>query len=484
MATGIETERKFALAKGQGLPGLGALGILGPTEQRELISVYYDTPDYRLNAAQQLIRRRSGGPDAGWQAKLPTSNPDERVEVQLPPGGERMPRELRDLVADTVGEQPLFPIAELRTRRALQELRNADGEVLAVISADQVTATVAGRTQEWTEAEAELVDGDVRVLDAIEAVFAEGGVLRSPSHSKLARALAELVSRSEEEPRPGDAASVIIGYLGVQVGVLQALEVAVLRDDFDAVHRCRVATRRLRSTLRTFDGVFRNATVRAVREELRWFAELLGAPRDAEVLAIRLTAAVSALPERLAVPVADLVKDYLRAQHAAAHQALVAGMITDRYRRLELDLEHLLADPPMDRMAAEPASVLLPKMFSDAVARTRAAAERAEARPSDLTRWHELRKAAKAARYGAEALIAALPEVACDQAARWSAVTTALGDVQDAVIAAQVISELSWQAVTAGKPREAFDELRSQQDALLREALAAARTSLVVALSS
>jgi CHAD domain-containing protein len=483
MATGIETERKFALAKGQGFPRLGALGVEGPEEQRELVSVYYDTPDSRLNAAGQSIRRRSGGPDSGWQAKLPTDNPDARLEVQLPPGGDRMPLELRELVSATVGEQPLFPVAELHTHRSIHELRNAEGVVLATISSDQVTATVAGHTQEWVEAEIELVDGDSTDLDRIEAVFLAAGIRRSANRSKLAQALAEQVARREEPDQVLDAARVIRAYLGAQVGVLQALEIPVLRNDFDAVHRCRVATRRLRSTLRTFDGAFRSSSVRAFREELRWHAELLGAPRDAEVLAVRLSAAVQELPTTLSEPVAELISEHLTAQKARAHQDLVAGMVTERYRRLCLDAEQFLADPPLDRMAAEPAAVLLPKMLADALQRARVAADRAESRPSDLTRWHELRKAAKAARYGAEALLEVLPEVAGGQAAAWSAVTTALGEAQDAVIAVQVISELSWKAVAAGTPRQAFDELRSRQDALLREALAQGRQALKVALA-
>lgn len=484
MATGIETERKFALAKGQSLPGLGAIGVEGPLVQRELVSTYYDTPDYRLNSARQIIRRRSGGPDAGWQAKLPTGNPDERVEVRLPPGGDRLPRELRDLVSATVAEQPLFPVAELRTHRSLRELRDADGTVLAVVRADQVFSSVAGRTQEWTEAEVELVDGDVALLDRIEAEFRTAGVLRSPSRSKLAQALAEPVTHLEELPDAPDVAQVLRDYLGTQVGVLQALEVEVLRNDFDAVHRCRVATRRLRCTLRTFDSAFRSSSVRALREELRWHAEQLGAPRDAEVLQARLSAALDELPHRLSKPIAGTVRKHLAAQHAAAHQVLVAGMGTDRYHRLQLHLEDLLANPPLDRMAGEPAAVLLPTMLATAVQRAHAAAERAEARPSDLTRWHGLRKAAKAVRYGAEALICVAGQQAAEQSERWAAVTTAFGDVQDAVIESQVISDLAWQAVEAGKPREAFDELRSQQDLLLREALVRGREALRRALRS
>jgi CHAD domain-containing protein len=481
-ATGIETERKFALAKGQQLPDLEALAVVGDLEHRELVSVYYDTPTFRLNAARQIIRRRSGGPDAGWQAKLPTDNPDERWEVQLPPGGQRMPRELRDLVAATVGEEPLFPVAELRTHRALRELRSPDGTVMAVVSADQVTASVSGQSQEWTEAEVELVEGDPSLLDAVEAAFRSAGILRSPSRSKLAQAIAGQLTRIEEPPEGRNAAQVVAAYVGTQVGLLQALEVSVVRNDFDAVHRCRVATRRLRSTLRTFERTYRPASVRALREELRWHAEQLGAPRDAEVLRDRLATTLTSLPSPDAAEAAEILR-WLDDQHVRAHQTLVAGLVTDRYRHLQLALEQLMAAPPLGRMADEPAEVLLPQMLDEAVERARRLAVRATVRPTDLTRWHELRKAAKAVRYGAEALRPILGESAVRQAATWARVCTELGEVQDTVICQQVISDLAWSAVGKGHSRRPFDDLRSYQDRLQRDALARARAAVDAALA-
>lgn len=482
MSTGIETQRKYALAKGQALPDLSAVAQQGPLEIRDITTIYYDTPDYRLNAAKQVIRRRSGSPDAGWQAKLPTDNPDERVEVRLPPGGERLPRELRDLVAASVGESPLFPVAELRIRRAVRELRDDQGRVLALVNADEVRAAVDGRTQEWTEAEVELVEGDWELLNHIEATLRAGGVSRSPSPSKLAQALSERVARLNEAPDAPTAADVVRRYAGAQIGVLQALELAVLHDEPDAVHRTRVATRRLRSALRSFAGVHRASAVRALRDELRWHAEQLGAPRDAEVLAARLAADLAAVPGTEAEVVGEKVATRLATQHAQAHQNLVAAMVTDRYRRLQLDLELLLATPPLDRMANDAASVVLPTMLAAAVARVRAAFERAEARPTDPTRWHDLRKAAKAARYGTEAVAAVLPDQGAVQLAAWTAVTTAFGELQDSVLAQQLLADLIWQTESAPE-LAVLEGLRRAEDARARQALSAGRDAVIAALA-
>jgi CHAD domain-containing protein len=477
MTTGIETERKFALAKGQRLPSLDAIATEGPTTSYEQISIYYDTPDLRLTAARQLIRRRAGGPDAGWQAKLPTENPDERVEVQLPYAGERLPRELRDLVKANVGERPLFPVAQIRTRRTSRELLDANGRVLAVASADEVVSTVAGRSKEWTEAEVELVGGAPALLDAVEAALAAAGVPRAASPSKLAQALADEVARLDEGITGDSVAEVVGGYLAAQVGVLQALEIPVIRDEPEAVHRSRVATRRLRCTLRTFDGAFRAVAVRGLREELRWHGEMLGAPRDTEVLSARMAEILTALSPDQAEVVRPAVEQALRGRHGEAHQALVTSMLTDRYRRLQLSLEQLLAAPPLHPMAGEPAAILLPQMWDQAVTRVRHALARAQARPSDLTRWHEVRKASKAARYGAELVAGSQPH-AEDAVEAWTQVTTHLGAVQDAVIGNQFVAELSWVAVDQGADRAPFDELRAAEDQNLRDSLAAARQAL------
>ena len=70
-----------------------------------------------------------------------------------------------------------------------------------------------------------------------------------------------------------------------------------LDTDPEGVHHARVATRRLRSDLRTFRTVLDQEWTAALREELGWLGGELGAARDAGVLLERLTAHVGELPE-------------------------------------------------------------------------------------------------------------------------------------------------------------------------------------------
>jgi CHAD domain-containing protein len=476
----VEHERKFALADGQPVPDLSAVAEVGPATEFDLVATYYDSPDFRLAAARQVIRRRTGGVDDGWHLKQPGAEPDQRTELHAPVGHRRPPQQFRALVAGTLDGAPLVPVAELRTHRSEQQLVNVDGIVLAVLCTDQVDARAGVHIQGWREAEVELVDGDAGFLDRVTRALQAAGVHLSESGSKAGQALAPAIAEAAVHDRSAGAA--VLAFVGAQVGVLQACEAAVRRDGPDAVHRSRVATRRLRSALRTYGGVFEPSAVRHVREELRWHAELLGGARDTEVLRERLTTALAELEEPAGEAVIRRVTSSLAEAHALAHGRLVESMSTDRYEEVQLELEQLLVAPRLAWVAAEDASAVLPPMLGVAVGRVRKLARRAAARPGDLARWHEVRKAAKAVRYGAEALVGVLGGTAENWRARWEQVTEGFGAVQDSVVATHVLEDLASQTVVDGLPRAPFDALLAHQDAALRDALARSRGALATAL--
>ncbi|MGH2771512.1 MAG: CHAD domain-containing protein, partial [Actinomycetota bacterium] len=111
---------------------------------------------------------------------------------------------------------------------------------------------------------------------------------------------AKLAARRIELTEPG------VGATGGEV-VRYALATSVDRfcrnepgvaagEDPEAVHQARVATRRLRSDLRTFASLVDPGWAGELRAELAWLAGLLGGIRDADVLSMRLRERVSALP--------------------------------------------------------------------------------------------------------------------------------------------------------------------------------------------
>jgi CHAD domain-containing protein len=116
-------------------------------------------------------------------------------------------------------------------------------------------------------------------------------------------------------------------------------------------------------------------------------------------------------------------------------------MATQRYDGLHEVLAGWLADPGLTAAAGAPAVPLLHGLLDRARGRAAERYGRALADPCNMTGWHEARKAAKAVRYGAEAVVAAFGDRAGAHAAAWEAVTDALGEVQDSVVARDALTD-------------------------------------------
>ena len=84
--------------------------------------------------------------------------------------------------------------------------------------------------------------------------------------------------------------------------------------------------------------------------ELTWYAGLLGAVRDCDVLAARLADHIAALPaEYVLGPVAARVQETLGLDRRAAVKALDQGMSTERYQQLLDTLRQWRTAPPLTK---------------------------------------------------------------------------------------------------------------------------------------
>ena len=276
----------------------------------------------------------------------------------------------------------------------------------------------------------------------------------------------------------------MLDYLRTQAGVIADRADDVLVDAPDAVHRSRVATRRARSALRTFAPLFTKGRLRGLRNELAWHADHLGAPRDAEVLKERLLTRVNDLDDaEIAGPVRRRLGDALDATHEHAHRSLVESMGTERYAALRANLADFVADPPLRKDGRRATRDRLVDLLDGAIERVRRLEARAAEIGDDVHRWHEVRKAAKAARYCSEALVPVLGDHGEQLLRAWEAVTEALGEFQDTVVAESYLATAAVRAREAGEPADTYlelvlVELQSRDEALVlgREALAAALT--------
>ena len=195
----VEVERKYDVDADTPLPiwtGIDGVDEATSGELRKLDARYLDTDDVALARAGVAVRRRTGGPDAGWHIKGPREG-DGRLEIAWPLGEDDA---VPDAVADTLARwttAPLTPLARIENSRTAYLLTGAGG-VIAEFVDDRVRATDLrrGDRREWREWELEL--GPAAPADAAgrEALFAAAeravtavGGRASASGSKLARAL-------------------------------------------------------------------------------------------------------------------------------------------------------------------------------------------------------------------------------------------------------------------------------------------------------
>lgn len=300
-----EIERKYE-SDNSGLPDLtGVAGVEAVVDKgvAHLDATYYDTADERLVASSITLRRRTGGSDAGWHLKLPVSE-GVRDEIRAPLS-DTLPDELAALVRSRVRNVELLPVVRLRSDRDVRHLLDAQGLLLAEVSVDAVHAErLSGGVGDvqWTEIEVELADGgDPAFLDKVEKRLRKADVRPSASSSKLARALAETApkKKSPVTADPVTAGDHVLAYVRAQRDAILELDPAVRQDAEDSVHSMRVATRRMRSTFKSYGTVLDRDVTDPISDELKWLAAELGVDRDREVLSERLTAALDEVPRTL-----------------------------------------------------------------------------------------------------------------------------------------------------------------------------------------
>lgn len=486
----VEVERKldapagFALPDLTGLPGVAA--VSDPVVHT-LDATYFDTADLRLIGARLTLRRRTGGTDAGWHLKRPVSD-DARSEEHHPLGraGRTVPPALRAAVQVHARGAAIEPVVRLRTTRTVRELRDADGAGLAEVAVDHVVASVPGPGTRWTtlvswdEVEVELLGGRRKLLAATVKALVAAGATPSSSRSKLARALAEAgrlpagdpgddgadgADGAATAPAAGTAGAVVLQYLTEQVDHLVTHDPLVRVDADDAVHQMRVACRRLRSALATFRPVLDREVTEPVRGELQWLGEALGATRDAEVVRDHLRGLAQAEPvELLDGPVVERIVTTMDARYRAAHDEALVDLDTPRYFALLDTLDALVARPPFTAAASGPAAdVLLPlvaKSFRRTAKLVDAARAAQDPQEHDLL-LHEVRKAAKRARYTGESLTAAFGKDAKRFAKAMAALQEVLGEHQDSVVVRGWLTEFAAAARAAGESTFTYGRLHA-----------------------
>jgi CHAD domain-containing protein len=231
-----------------------------------------------------------------------------------------------------------------------------------------------------------------------------------------------------------DASDVIRAAFSSSVARLDANEPAIrAARDPEAVHQARVATRRLRSDLRTLRGFVDTDWAQQLRAELRWLGAELGAVRDIEVLGERLSSHTERLPESDADAALAAIRR-LDADEAVARTDLLLALRSPRYAQLHRALLDAATSPPITPAAQRRASKALPDAVRPTWRRLRRAVKDLTTAPSDAA-LHEVRIRAKRCRYACELASPVIGNRARDLADAVARVQDVLGEHQDAVVA-------------------------------------------------
>jgi CHAD domain-containing protein len=364
----------------------------------------------------------------------------------------------------------------LRTLRHRWDLEDADGQALAELVDDEVHVVVGtpGRVG-FREVEVERRDGGSdELIDAVVRRLRAAGAGEPDPTPKPARALGAIAAAPpdvvvSELPTDPSAGDVIRRAFASSVLHLIRHDPAVRLDtDPEGVHQARVATRRLRSDLRTFSPLLDEDWARALRDELGWLGDALGTARDADVLLARIRERVSTL-DATERPAAAEIVGTLERLDKDAHAGSIDALGSPRYADLLDTLVAAANAPELLDGASLPASEALPPLVRRPWKELRAAVRDAGERPT-AEQLHGIRIDAKRLRYAAEAVSIVVGERARTLAARAEALQDVLGEHQDAVVAAAWLR--AWAAdgnadgafaagVIAGREGAAADRARS-----------------------
>lgn len=492
-AGGTEVELKYRVADPAAfrawLEDEGTLRSLGGSwmgtwRELQLEDRYLDTADGRLATAGYAARLRASQEGVLLGLKSLATFGDGRAALHrrreeegaasddLDPVG-WPPSPARSLLLELTGDGQLGLRSSIRQHRRERDLRLGGGSTVQ-LSLQEAEVVHGGRTLGRQDAlEVELRDGGEGGLDELARALEASGLLEVDPRSKEAwardligaadAATAGLDGQGRETPQsraapgdgvgtaeaqapsgPGVAAEDPLAEAGRKVLAFHLARMLEQEDgvraghDTEAVHKMRVATRRMRAAWNVFGDAFPARDVRRYTKELRGVASRLGAVRDLDVL---LEATEREAGDSSAVR--PLIGAW-RQQRETAQEALRRALDSAAYRRFVVDYRTFTEATP--ELAGRSNVIVRPTVSEVAGDRIRRAYAKVHAHEAvlglaDEATLHEIRIRGKRLRYtleffreplgpGCEPLIATVTEL-----------QDRLGTMNDAAIAGRMARE-------------------------------------------
>jgi inorganic triphosphatase YgiF len=470
-----EIQLKLALVKGSPARARRAIGDVH-FDKTDIEDVYFDTPDASLRRRGLVLRLRRDG-DRWLQTLKAASNGHSVVplrgewEVALPARKSAPALDLerfeitplRVLLRAGLEADSLVPVFRTRISRQRGMLSRGTSQIEVALDRGELRARVEGRKrrQPVAEVELELKSGRPQdLLDVGSELVEQGhGVTLVPALRSKAERGYGLAARDGMAAARASAGG-FAGRLRAGMPSAQALRevmrhgLALVVANADAlrgdpasehVHQARVALRRMRSAIRSFDPYGEDFPAR-LGKGLHWLAQTLGAARDWDVVVEQT------LPAILSSAPADdedhrVLRRAARKAQARAIRQAVAAVSSRRYARLVLRIAHWSmedAAAATDSVGETAASLLeqaADRLFKDARSFSRLGQHRR----------HRVRIHAKRLRYALDLLAPLLPgRGAADYIEALAALQDTLGELNDASVALACLTA----AVPAAGPAE------------------------------
>ncbi|HSD93399.1 MAG TPA: CYTH and CHAD domain-containing protein [Methyloceanibacter sp.] len=445
-ASEIELKLEFAPADLSRIAAHPALqATLAPSEERELLSIYFDTPDSVLHKAGVCLRvRESAG---RYVQTIKAAKRDDLIERQewerdvsgrTPALDAAKGTALEPLLTQKIREK-LQPVFETRIRRTLYRIEHDDAEIEAAIDRGEIsTATQACPV---CELELELKRGEPKALFRLAQILAEDVPLRLEVKTKAERGY-ELLGDGRLKPERATQVSVTLemtageAFRAIALSCLRQIianEPAMCSGKAEALHQMRIGLRRLRAAVAVFADVVGDGELEKIKGELKWITQQLGPARDLDVFAADVLAPLKDRhpgDETIAAAHAEFEE-----RRAAAYATAIDAIQSNRFRAAILDLAEWIETgawttdvdraESRDRPATEHAREKLRRL------RKRIRRKSADLRHLSVPERHRLRIRIKRLRYATEFFATAFPDA--EAAKRRMESLGALKDWQDAL---------------------------------------------------
>ena len=399
---------------------------------RSYTETYYDTAGGRLDRAGIVLRRRVENHKGVWHLTV-TSDGESALEVEVPGGPAAPPAELQALLSAVSAGFALSPVARLRTKTSGKRVKQGNHALARVLVSSMGVLEGRRVIEAFHELLLEPLAADGKEVARLEKALRRAGAKPGHAPSPVSRVLGS--EALDESPAATPDLARLRMFFREQFARMLAHDPGVrLGEDPEELHQLRVATRRLRSVLRTATPLLEATWAQALRDELSWLGDELGHARDVDVLSEHLRAEAAKLDPVDRRALKPLFDD-LAAEGKDARSRVLEALRSERYLALLATLEGAAAAPPAGD------DVSLRKAVRKEFNRLAKAMDSLAAEPSDEA-VHRARIKGKRARYASELLEDDLGSAGKRLISAAKTFQDVAGEHQDAVVAEERIRTL------------------------------------------